>query len=330
MDRRQFIQLTGAAALTGTAGAAGAQQPNWPRSMTLGTAAPGGAFVVYGQALATLISDVVHVPTSTQQTQGPNQNLVLVQSGRAQLGMTTMGPAWEAWNGELEIARGRRHSDVRAMFPMYQTPFHIISIQRQGAANITSVEQLAGKTIGVGPQAGTPGTYFPRWLRDLGINVTVRYGSAADQGAQLADGRLDAFAFASGVPIPTFTEIETSNRVNFFTFTDAQMTQIARTNPYATRFTIPAGTYRTMTQAQETLAMWNFAFCHAELPADLVYEIVKAVFANRQRLVLAIAAANETLPQNYVHNTFLPFHPGAVRWCRENNIQIPANLAPAS
>ncbi len=37
-------------------------------------------------------------------------------------------------------------------------------------------------------------------------------------------------------------------------------------------------------------------------------------------------AARETLPENYVHNTVLPWHPGAVRWFEENGYDIPDDL----
>lgn len=333
MKRRDLLALSAGTAIgAALPRALNAQTPpaHWPRSMVLGTAAPGGAFAVYGQALATLISDITKVPTSTQQTQGPNQNLVLVQTRRAQIGMTTMGPAFEALSGELEIARGVRHTDLRALFPMYETPFQIVSLQRQGAANLTSVAQLDGKTVGVGPRAGTPGTYFPRWFRDLGVNVTIRNGSASDMASQLADGRLDAFAFAAGIPIPAFTELETQTRINFFTFTREQIDRIIPTNPYVSRFTIPTGTYRTLAEAQVTLAMWNFVFCHRELPEDLAYEIMKGVLDNQQRLVTAIRAAETTKAENLVHNTIMPFHPGAVRYYREKGLTVRPDLIPSS
>jgi len=332
MKRRRFLALGAAAAGASIARARDARaQPlpaGWPRSMTLGTASPGGAFAVYGQALATLISDTVRVPTSTQQTQGPNQNLVLVQTRRAQLGMTTMGPAWEAWNGELEIARGVRHTDLRALFPMYETPFQVVTLQRAGAQNITSVAQLAGKTVGVGPQAGTPGTYFPRWFRELGIAATIRFGGASDTASQLADGRIDAFAFAAGTPIPAFSELETQTRINFFTFTPEQIERLLPTNPYISRFTIPAGTYRTLAEPQATVAMWNFGFCHKDLPADLGHAIVRNVLENRERLVTAIRAAETTRAENLTHNSFLPFHPGAVRYYREKGLVLEPRVMP--
>ena len=63
------------------------------------------------------------------------------------------------------------------------------------------------------------------------------------------------------------------------------------------------------------------------LPDDLVYQLVKAVFENQPRLLKTTSAASDTVPQNAVKNTFLPFHPGAVRYYREIGTSIPGPLA---
>jgi TRAP transporter TAXI family solute receptor len=322
MHRRQLLTAAGLATLgTMSTNASRAQSANWPKSMTLATASPGGAFAVYGQAWATLVSDLVKIPTSTQQTQGPNQNVVLVESKRVELGMTTMGPAYEAWIGELELRKGHKHTAIRALFPMYETPFHIVTLKR---SNITSLAQLNGKTVGVGPQAGTPGTYFPRWFRELGLNVTIRNGGASDMASQLADGRLDAFAFAAGIPTPAFSELETTAQggVNFFAFTRAEIDKLLPTNPFVSPFTIPKSTYRSMTEDNATVAMWNFAIAHADMPSDLAYEITRQSMENASRLVTAIKAAEATKPENAINNGFLTFHPGAVRYFREKGVKL--------
>ena len=54
--------------------------------------------------------------------------------------------------------------------------------------------------------------------------------------------------------------------------------------------------------------------------------MVKAVYENQPRLVKVHSAASETLPQNVEKNTFLPFHPGAVRYYRETGISISGSL----
>ena len=89
---------------------------------------------------------------------------------------------------------------------------------------------------------------------------------------------------------------------------------------------IAAGTYRSLDKDYVTIGMYNFAIGRADLPDDLVYQLVKAVFDNRPRLVKATSAASDTLPQNVVKDTFLPFHPGAVRYYREIGISIADSL----
>jgi hypothetical protein len=76
--------------------------------------------------------------------------------------------------------------------------------------------------------------------------------------------------------------------------------------------------------------MWNFVVGRADLPDDLVYQLVKAVFEGQPRLQRAHPVASETIPQNAVKDTFLPFHPGAVRYYREIGIKIPDELAPTN
>ena len=53
---------------------------------------------------------------------------------------------------------------MRALFPMYDTPFHFIVLQASG---IRSIADLAGKRLGVGPQGGTSATYTPALLTAL-------------------------------------------------------------------------------------------------------------------------------------------------------------------
>lgn len=318
----RLVCMIGAAALWALPAAA--QNPSWPKSLTLGTASVGGTFFIYGQVWATLASEIVKVPISTQQTQGPNQNIILTDSKQIELGMTTMGIALQAWNGSAPWTQGKKFQNVRAIFPMYDTPFHFITTDRTG---IKSVRDLAGKNVGVGPRAGTPGTYFPLMLEALGVKATIRYGGGSDMASQLGDGLIDTFAFAAGLPIAAFSEIEAQRSVTFFSFSADEIKTLTTKFPELAPTKIPAGTYKTLKEDQPTLGVFNFAIAHKDLPEDLVYAIVKAVMDNHPRMVQGHSAAVETVPANIGKNTFLPFHPGAVRYYREKGLQIPSELA---
>lgn len=330
MTRRRDLAAIalGAAASLGPAGRAAYAQPRagWPRALTLGTASVGGTFFVYGQVWATLVGQKIGLNISTQQTQGPNQNIILVQNKDIELGMTTMGVALQAWHGTGEWTKGQKFQDIRALFPMYDTMFHFVSLKRSG---ITSVAQLDGKRTNVGPRAGTPGTYFPLMFKTLGLNVTVTNGQASDAASQLADGLVDAFPFAAGLPFPAYSELEATNEVAFYSFTPAEVTKLKQALPELSDATVPAGTYKSLTQSQPTLGVFNFAIIHKSMPDDLAYAIVEAIHGSHAELVKGHAAAKETLPENVVKNTFLPFHPGAARYYRERGLTIPDNLIGA-
>ena len=101
------------------------------KSLTLGTASTGGTYFIYGGVIATLLTNKLGVTVSTQQTQGPNQNIVLVSEKKVELGMTTMGIAFHAWEGTPDNwTKGKKYQDIRALFPMYDTPFHFIALAK--------------------------------------------------------------------------------------------------------------------------------------------------------------------------------------------------------
>jgi uncharacterized protein len=324
-------KLGAAAAVAGllgaaTIGTASAQEDraDWPRSLQVGTASPGGTYFIYGAGWAGLVQDQLGVATSTEVTGGPVQNFALVQSGDLDLAMTTMGPAFEAWTGQSPIAPGVEMQDVRATFPMYETPFQVAALRGSG---ISSVEDLQGRAVGVGPAGGTCGTYFPLFFQELGVTIRPQYGGASDLGGQLQDGLIDAFAFCAGLPIAAFSELEATADIALFAFTEDEVEQLVEAFPVSP-FTIPAGTYRTVQEDQPTVAMWNFGIAHKDLPESLVYEIMAVVLDNHDRMVQIHSAAEETVPENYDKNTFLPFHAGAVRYFQEKGFELSEDVIP--
>jgi TRAP transporter TAXI family solute receptor len=318
------VALAGLSLATGAA-AQPKPNPNWPKTLTLGTASVGGTFFVYGQVWASLVNERIGTNISTQQTQGPNQNIILTDSKQIDFGMTTMGVALQAWEGKGEWTKGKQYRNIRAMFPMYDTPFHFVALEK---SNIKSVKELDGKRSGVGPRAGTCGTYFPAFFKALGVNTTVRNGQASDMAANLQDGLIDAFPFCAGIPIAAYSELETTNKVRFFTFTDDELKKLKAAFPELSDSLIPKSTYKQQTEDHKTVGVYNFAIAHKDMPDDLVYAIVKTVLENNPQMVKGHAAAKETVLANWNRNTFLPFHPGALRYFKEKGINVPKNLLP--
>jgi TRAP transporter TAXI family solute receptor len=304
-----------------------AANPDWPKSLTLGTASPGGVYYIYGEELAKILTEKLGIPVNPFPTQGSIQNVKLLDSGGAQFGMITMSTGLEGWNGTGEWTKGARFRNIRALFPMYDNPFQAVVLQR---SSITTLAQLDKKRIGVGPRAGNGATYGPGIFRIVGISPEMSYGSYNDMGTDLLAGHIDALLTLLGAPVPAIQSVDAKEPVTFLSLSAEQMEAIRKEWPEFGPAKIAAGTYHLMDKDYVTVGVPNFVIGRADLPDDLVYQLVKAVFENQPRLVKATSAANDTLPQNVVKDTFLPFHPGAVRYYREIGINIPDALAPTN
>jgi uncharacterized protein len=304
-----------------------AADPDWPKSLTLGTASPGGVYYIYGEELAHILTEKLGIPVNPFPTQGSIQNVKLLDGGGAQLGLITMSTGLEGWNGVGDWTKGVRFRDMRALFPMYDNPFQAVVLQRSGIATLA---QLDKKRIGVGPRAGNGATYGPGIFKIVGISPEMTYGSYNDMGADLLAGRIDALVTLLGAPVPAIQNVDAKEPVTFLNLSPEQMEAIRKATPEFGPAKIAAGTYRLMDKDYVTVGVPNFVIGRADLPDDLVYQLVKAVFDNQPRLVKATSAASDTLPQNVVKNSFMPFHPGALRYYREIGISIPHALVPSN
>jgi TRAP transporter TAXI family solute receptor len=322
----KIIATASALALAASAVTLQAQEVDrtgWPTSFTVGTASQGGTFFVYGSGWANLVAEELGITGAGEVTGGPMQNMALVHTGDLAFGLTTLGPAAESLQGTNPIAPGLAMDKACAIFPMYQTPFHLAALS---SSNIDSIADIpAGARIGFGPAGSSADTYFPLMLEDLGIAFERRNGGWDDLGSQMQDGLLDAIGFAAGVPIPTVSQLEVQTDINIVGFTEEELEKITADFPVA-RYEIPAGTYSTLDGPLASVAMWNFAIANCDLPETFVYEATRIAMEDNARMVNIHSSAVESLPEHWDKNNVLMWHPGAARWFNENGASIPDDM----
>src|SRR5437588_6269103 len=160
--------LCAAVALLSSPATSPGAEPNWPDYLNIATASPGGTYYVYGEGLAKILTRSLDLPVVRLATEGPAQNIELLEAGEAKLGFVTTGIAQQAWNGTGSWAGKKPARSMRAIFPMYDTPFQFLVLQESG---IRSIAEMAGKRVGVGPRGGTAAAYFPEFFNTLKVPV---------------------------------------------------------------------------------------------------------------------------------------------------------------
>jgi len=317
-NRRTFVTALASAAIARRVAAQGR-----PR-IVLATAGQGGAFPAFGKAVAAMMTRHAHFDIEMRETKGSNENADLIEAGEVPFACINMGPAFDAWRGNPPFA-GRRLRGLRALVPMYETPFHTIAARRRGIATLSDLD---GKRVGVGP-AGGPGDVMFRRLADaLGIRATLVTGSPAEMGEMVLREDIDAFWYGSGLPSPPFTEVAQKIDADVIGFTPREAAAFRSIFAYFAPFEIAADTYRGQTRLIASLAVWNFVVAAESAAPDLAYELTTALIEHADEVKASFPAAASMIAANVGANTFMPFHPGAVRYYRESGVTLAKELMP--
>ena len=74
--------------------------------------------------------------------------------------------------------------------------------------------------------------------------------------------------FAAGLPTAAFSQLAAEADVVTFGFTPEEHEQVLEAFPEVSAFTIPAGTYSVQEKDQASVAMWNYAIAHQDMPEE--------------------------------------------------------------
>ncbi|MBS7810019.1 TAXI family TRAP transporter solute-binding subunit [Roseococcus pinisoli] len=321
MQRRSLLAVPAlglaAGAVPRGAGAQGTNQAH--PALAIYTAGQGSPFVTYGNAIAALLSRQ-GITATVEASTGSLQNLTAVEDHANALGTAFLGSAWDAVQG-TPAAGGRRHVNVRALWPMYETSFQVAALTSSG---LTGFAQLNGKRVGAGPARGPAETFLVAAAEAAGIRVEIVSGSPAEMTQGLLGGGMDALWQGAIVPIPSILEALARAPGVVFGPGAEVVGRVTQRLPMLAPTTLPPGTYPGQTAPIESFAAWNFIVANRALPEETAYAITRAVLtvADPARDIGQVAAT--TRKEAAANNRVLPFHPGAARFYREAGVALNA------
>jgi len=322
--RTSVALILAAMMVLGAAVSGDAARERWPKSASIGTAPIGGTYYIWGGAFARIVQEKLGVPTTVEVTQGPIPNIKLVDAGQQTFGIATNGVVYDGFRG-LGWSQGKKHENVRVLLPMYSAHFHCVALAKLG---IRSIRDLDGKPVGAGAKGGTPDIYFRRVIDILGIKPSriVNLGFE-DMNNQVKDGVIVGYCTNVGPPQASIVELETTHEVVIFGIEPDDAKKVQAKFPYMLPGTLAARTYKTQKEPIPTLVGFNLLVGHKDLPEDFVYEVIKAVYENQDRLVAAHPVGRELPPERAAQSP-APLHLGAIRYFTEKGVKLPPEVYP--
>jgi TRAP transporter TAXI family solute receptor len=287
--------------------------------VTLMTAGDGSAFLPYGQGVAAyLASRGIHI--NVRKSAGSNENPSAVDASATTIGTAFMVSAFDAMNA-TGWAAGRKHENLRALFPMYETSFQVAALR---SSAITSLADLDGKQVGVGPAKAPAEVFFRAAAEAAHIRPIIVNGDPAALAKLVTAAEIDALWQGAVVPIPSLGDIADRADAVVFGLSEAEAAAMLEKFPQLSAATIPPGTYRGQTAEIRSVSAWNFVVTNKDLPVEVAYEITKAILSATDPRSEIYPTAGGTLARNATNNRIMPFHPGAIHFYAEAGIVLPA------
>ena len=133
----------------------------------------------------------------------------------------------------------------------------------------------------------------------------------------MKDDIIDAFFCVAGAPTTAIVELATTNAINLIEIDDEHAAKLIDKYPFYTKFDIPAGSYKGVDNAVQTVAVVATYIVSDQLSDDLVYKITKALFENKDEIAVGHPKGAELDPEYAVSGISIPIHPGAEKYFKE-------------
>ncbi|MGM0768974.1 MAG: TAXI family TRAP transporter solute-binding subunit [Pseudomonadota bacterium] len=317
--KSSVFALAAAVSLGAASSAVSAQEQ---RFVTIGTGGVTGVYYPAGGAICRLVNmdrKEHGIRCSVESTGGSVYNLNAIRDGELDLAVAQSDWQYHAYNGTSEFEDAGKDEKLRAVFSLHPEPFTVVASKGSG---IKSFEDLEGKRVSIGnPGSGQRAT-AEVLMKEMGWDESkfslAAEIKAAEQSQALCDGNIDAFFYTVGHPSGAIKEATTSCDSVLVNVDNDATKKLIDDNPYYRKAVIPGGMYRGSDDDVTTFGVAATFVSSTDVPDDVVYAVVKAVFENFDSFKrLHPAFGNLDKEEMVTDANSAPLHPGAEKYFKE-------------
>jgi hypothetical protein len=302
--------------------------------MSIGTGSTGGTFYPVGVILANVFNEELGedgYKFTAQASGGSTENLEMIRNKEMPMAVCGSVPAANAYEG-VDKYEGKAIKHVRFVTALWP---EAIQLMYRDDSGIETLGDFKGKKISVGPAAGGGVFYLPIILKEYNgmsfDDFDPQYLGYGDSVQALQNGLIDACYLAAGLPTSAVSQLYAGQvDVGMIEFTDEEITKISSAAPFFTKVVIPEETYPKQDASLQTIAIKSSFICDEEVDDDVIYRMLEALYVKHNEEVRKQHGSLKfvTLEEAVKGLTGAPLHPGAVKFYRDQGIDVPDSLVP--
>lgn len=290
--------------------------------MTFGTADTGGSMYPAGAAVSQVwTNNVQGVKCNTQTSTGSFQNCQDVSTGEVDVAVATSDVVLNAYNGTGKFADIGKLDNLRVIGAVYTSVLSGVALKSSG---LTYIHELLGKRVAVGPAASATENATLAAFGAMGIdssNTSLENLGLGDGADSVGDGILDAaFGFA-GLPIGGQLNLAATKEIQVLDMTQEEIDKVLAGNAAYIQTKIPAGTYTGQDNDANTFGVKCLIIVTADMDADLVYDLCKAMNEHTEELAAGNALLKDMTDPSFLCTQMpIPLHDGAQKYYSEQGL----------
>jgi TRAP transporter TAXI family solute receptor len=289
------------------------------RTLNIVTGGTGAVYIVYGAGLAELLNKKLGTAASAQSTTASVDNMKLIRDGKADVAFTLADTAFDAVNGSGSFAPPEKKADAKALAVLYSNLTHLVV---KDGAGINTVPDLKGKRVSVGSAgSGTEviaNRTFEAYGMDPAKDIDRQRLGAQDSANALRDGKVDAFFFSGGLPVPAVLDLSTGMKIKLLDLSDSIQKMVTKYGNFYFPIKIPKTTYNTAADVMVS-GVANLLVVPSSFDPALAQAILATMFDNKTDLVKVHVAANDLTLETATVGSPIDFHQGAIEYYKSKN-----------
>jgi len=290
--------------------------------VTIGTGGVTGVYYPTGGAICRLVNQKRKehgVRCSVESTGGSVYNINTIRSGELDMGVAQSDWQYHAYNGTSKFKDNGAFKELRAVFSVHAEPYTVVARADSG---IKTFADLKGKRVNIGnPGSGQRATSevllaAMGWTTDdFSLASDLK---ASEQSKALCDNKIDAMVYVVGHPSGSIKEATTSCDSVIVDVSGAAVNKLISDNSFYRAASIPGGMYTGSENDVNTFGVGATFVSSTNVPEDVIYNVVKAVFENFDDFKkFHPAFANLKKEEMIKDSLSAPLHAGAAKYYKE-------------